>query len=204
MNSNYSGNSFQGMVDVNISEDVASSALERAVKLLASFPNGVQKATESALARAGKSGQAIAAREVGKQYHLKTSDFKKYTKSNQRVNRTGNEISVSLSFQGYHVPLIRFKTSITSSGLIRAQAMKNGTSEVLKHVFQRELESGHVGLFERSGKTSLPIKQLYGPSVPQMMGANTQLADAVGSNIERVFTERMEHEITAILNGWRR
>lgn len=216
MNSNYSGNYYQGMVDVNISESTASSSLERAVKLLASFPSGVQKATESALARAGKSGQAIAAREVGKQYHLKTSDFKKYTKSNQRVNRTGNEISVSLSFRGFHVPLIRFKTSVTSSGLIRSQVMRNSTAGVLRHVFQQEMESGHIGLFERTGvhkinskgkyagKRRETIEQLYGPSVPQMMGANTQLADAVGSNIERVFTERMEHEITAILNGWRR
>lgn len=203
MSSSYSGNLAQGAVNVSFDKDTASS-LDRAAKLLAGFPGGIEKATESALARAGKSGQTMAAKEVGKRYHLKTADFKKYTKSNQRVNRSGNDISVSLSFRGYHVPLIRFKTAVTSTGLIRSQVMKNGNSEVLKHVFQRELSSGHVGLFERKGKEKLPIVQKYGPSVPQMMGANPELANEVGTNVEKVFSERLEHEVTAILNGWRK
>lgn len=204
MSSSYSGSDFRGMINVTLSEDGAASALDRATKLLAGFPNGIEKAAESALKRAGTSGRAAAAREVGKQYHLKTTDFKKYTKSNQHVSKSGTDITVSLNFRGFHVPLIRFKTSLTGSGLIRSQVKRNSSGDILKHVFQAEMKSGHIGLFERYGKSSLPIEQKFGPSVPQMMGANTELADAVGKNIEKTFEEQMEHEVLAVMNGWRK
>ncbi len=204
MSSSYSGDDIRGMVNVTLSEEGAASALDRAAKLLAGFSGGVEKAAESALKSAGTSGRAAAAREVGKQYYLKSSDFKKYTKSNQHVTRSGNEITVALNFKGYHVPLIRFKSSITSGGLIRTQVKKKSSGEVLRHVFQAEMSSGHVGLFERVATKRLPISQKFGPSVPQMMGANTELANEVGKDIENTFKERMEHEVDAILNGWRK
>lgn len=204
MSSTYSGDNVRGMVNVTLSEEGAASALDRATKLLAGFAGGVERAAESALKRAGTSGRAAAAREVGKQYYLKSSDFKKYTKSNQHVMRSGNEITVTLNFRGYHVPLIRFKSSLTSGGLIRSQVKKSSSGEILRHVFQAEMSSGHVGLFERAGSARLPIVQKFGPSVPQMMGANTELAQEVGKDIEKAFEERMEHEVDAILNGWRK
>lgn len=203
MNSSYSGSDFRGMINVNL-DNVADSALDRATKLLAGFPDGVQKAAESALNRAGISGRAAAAREVGKQYYLKSSDFKKYTKSSQHVSRSGGDITVSLNFRGFHVPLIRFKTVLTSSGHIRSQVLRNSSGDVLKHVFQAEMKSGHIGLFERYNKSRLPIEQKFGPSIPQMMGANPELADAVGNDIEKTFAERMNHEVLAVMNGWRR
>lgn len=203
MNSSYTGSDFRGMINVNL-DNGAASALDRATKLLAGFPDGVQKAAESALNRAGISGRAAAAREVGKQYYLRSSDFKKYTKSSQHVSRSGGDITVSLNFRGFHVPLIRFKTALTSSGHIRSQVLRNSSGDVLKHVFQAEMKSGHIGLFERYGKSRLPIEQKFGPSIPQMMGANPELADAVGNDIEKTFAERMNHEVLAVMNGWRR
>lgn len=204
MNSSYSGDSYRGMINVTLSEDGAVSAIDRAAKLLAGFPDGIQKAVESALSRAGTSGEAMAAKEVGKQYFLKTTDFKKYTKSFRRVNRSGNDITVLLNFRGFHVPLIRFKTSLSPSGLVRSQVMRSSSGDILKHVFRAQMKSGHIGLFERSGKTRLPIGQKYGPSVPQMMGANDELAEAVGKDIEETFSKRMEHEVLAVMNGWRK
>lgn len=204
MSSVYSGNNAQGMINVTLSEEAAGSTLDRATKLLAGFPDGIQKAAEAALKRAGTSGRATAAKEVGKQYYLSSGDFKKYTKSFQHVTKSGNEITVSLNFRGYHVPLIRFKTSLTSAGLIRSQVKRSSSGDILKHVFQAEMKSGHIGLFERYGKLRLPIEQKFGPSVPQMMGTNTELADAVGKDIEKTFSERMEHEVLAVMNGWRK
>lgn len=210
MNSSYTGSDFRGMINVNL-DNGAASALDRATKLLAGFPDGVQKAAESALNRAGISGRAAAAREVGKQYYLRSSDFKKYTKSSQHVSRSGGDITVSLNFRGFHVPLIRFKTALTSSGLIRTRVKRTSSGDVLRHVFKQTMpNSGHIGLFERVKKTSdngeirTVISQKYGPSVPQMMGANPELADAVGNDIEKTFAERMNHEVLAVMNGWRR
>lgn len=204
MSDRYSGGNFSGIVNVTIADDSGGSkALDRATKLLAGIPGGVQKAAESALNRAAKSGRAGAAKEVGKDYTLKAADFKKYTKSSQHIQKSGNEISVGLNFRGYHVPLIRFNAKITSSGLYRVQVKRSSSGDTFKHVFRATMNSGHIGLFERSTKKRLPIEQKLGPSVPQMMGANPNLANSVGTNVRKVFEERMEHEITAILNGWR-
>ncbi len=109
---------------------------------------------------------------------------------------------MGIEFRGYHIPLIRFNSRVGANGLYTVNVKRDNSGETLKHVFRAEMKSGHIGLFERYGKSSLPIKQLMGPSVPQMMGANETLPEAVGDDVRKVFEERMEHEITAILNGW--
>lgn len=201
MSSTYRGTNFTGMIDVNIPD--TSRELERAVKILAGFPGGVEKAARSALNKAVTSGKTIAARQVNKQYYLKTADFSKYTKSTQRVQTEQNGVSVNLSFRGYHVPLIRFNARLQADGRYKVSVKRNSTGDVLKHVFRAQMSSSHIGLFERIYSSRLPIEQKMGPSVPQMMGANEGLADAVGNQIAEKFESNLDHEVTAILNGWR-
>lgn len=204
MSDSYSGGNYSGIVNITLADESGGSkALDRATKLLAGIPGGVEKAASSSISRAATSGTAAVAREVHKEYALGTSDFKKYTKSSQRIQKSGDEISVGLSFRGFHIPLIRFNAKITSSGLYRVQVKRNAAGETFRHVFRATMSSGHIGLFERYGTSRLPIKQKFGPSVPQMMGANPELANTVGDNVRKVFEERMEHEVTALLNGWR-
>lgn len=169
---------------------------------LAGIPGGVQKAAASAMNRAAVSGRANAAREVGRNYTIKASDFKRYTQSSQHIQKSGNEVSVGINFRGTHVPLIRFNTKITGTGLYKAQVRRDSAGDVLQHVFRAETK-GYMGLFERTGPERLPIKQLMGPSVPQMMGANPKLANEISDNVRKTFEKRMEHEVVAILNGWR-
>lgn len=201
MSDSYSGSDFSGIVNVKIDKSAAKE-LDRAAKLLAGIPGGIEKAAGAALTRAASSGRASAAREVNKQYTLKTADFKKYTKSYQHVRRSAGEISVGIEFRGYHIPLIRFDSRLNLSGLYVENVKRENSPGALRHVFRAEMKSGHIGLFERYGKDSLPIGQLYGPSVPQMMSANEKLPDAVGEQVRRTFEERMEHEIMAVMNGW--
>ena len=204
MSDSYVGDYSSGIVNVSLTDDNGGKALDRATKLLAGFPGGVEKAAESALSRAATSGRAGAAREVNKQYFLKVSDFKKYTKSYQHVKRSGNEINVGLEFHGFHVPLVRFNSRLSSTGRIRVQVRRDSVSEELRHVFRATMASGHIGLFERSGTNRLPIEQKFGPSVPQMMGANENLASTIGDQMRNTFEDRMEHEVLAVLNGWNR
>lgn len=204
MSDSYSGGNYSGIFNISLADDSGNSkALDKATKLLSGIPGGIEKAANSSIARAATSGEAAVAREMNKEYSLNTSDFKKYTKFSQRIQKSGDEISVGLIFRGVHIPLIRFNTKVTSSGLYRVQVKRNTAGATLKHVFRATMDSGHIGLFERYGTSSLPIKQLLGPSAPQMFGANPALANTVGDNVRKVFEERMEHETTALLNGWR-
>ena len=82
MSDSYSGGNYSGIVNISLADDSGSSkALDRATKLLAGIPGGIEKAASSSLTRAATSGTAAVAREVNKDYSLNTSDFKKYTKS---------------------------------------------------------------------------------------------------------------------------
>lgn len=180
-----------------------SNALSRASRLLAAFPGGVQKAANSALKRAATAGRTGAAREVNKLYHLKTADFTKYTRSKQSIQTAGDEISVSVEFRGSHIPLIRFNSRATSSGRVSVQVKRDSTAKTLDRVFRSVMDSSHIGLFERVVRSRLPIEEKFGPSVPQMMGANPELSKNVGEKMSKTFEERMEHEILAIMNGWR-
>ncbi|MDE6727759.1 MAG: hypothetical protein K2J80_07445, partial [Oscillospiraceae bacterium] len=113
-------------VGVFITDDVGDSSgkIDRAIKLLAGFPHAADKAIGSAIKRAATSGEAYAARAVGKHYYVKAGDFKHYTKSKRKIHTYGGETVVDIEFRGHHIPLLKFKTSVGSNGLVRAQVQR--------------------------------------------------------------------------------
>ena len=60
------------------------------------------------------------------------------------------------------------------------------------------MKSGHKGVFEREGDESLPIKQLYGPSVPQMI-KNEEIMKKINDEANETLQKRIEAEINNIL-----
>ena len=62
---------------------------------------------------------------------------------------------------------------------------------------------GHRGLYERVTSARLPVEEKFGPSTPQMMDSDDDLEQEVADKIRETFEKRLEHEISAILNGWR-
>lgn len=190
-----------------ITDDIGGStgSVKRAEQILAGFPHGAEKAIGSAIKRAATSGEATAAREVRKSYYIKASDFTKYTKSKRHVVSTSGGTEVDIYFQGYHIPLLRFDTVVGADGLVKARVKKSSTATQLYHVFRREVgKHGHIGLFERVTSKRLPIEEKLGPSTPQMMEANDDVAQAIGDKVREVFEQRLEHEIMAVMNGWRK
>lgn len=192
-------------VGVFVTDDVGESSgkIDRAIKLLAGFPHAADKAIGSAIKRAATSGEAYAARVVGKHYYVKAGDFKHYTKSKRKIYTSGGETVVDIEFRGRHIPLLKFKTSVGSNGLVRAQVKRSSNSDILSHVFRQQVGNQHIGLFERVGEKRLPIEEKFGPSTPQMMSANDDVSQEIGDKVRETFDKRIEHEIMAVMNGWR-
>lgn len=191
-------------VGVYITDDVGGSgSLDRATRVLAGFPHGAEKAIGSAIKRAATSGETFAARAVGKHYYIKSTDFKQYTKSKRHVSTSGGETSVEIEFLGRHIPLLRFQTKIGSDGRVFARVKRTTSGDILPHVFRQRVGGQHIGLFERVGDSRLPIEEKFGPSTPQMMSANDDLSQEIGDKVRETFDNRIEHEILAVLNGWR-
>lgn len=193
-------------VGVFLTDDIGSSSgsLDRATKILAGFPHGAEKAIGSAIKRAATSGEAYAAQAVGKHYYIKAGDFKQYTKSKRRIYNSGGETTVEIEFRGRHIPLLKFNTKIGGDGRVSAKVKRASSGEILSHVFEQRVGNQHYGLFERVGESRFPIEEKYGPSTPQMMSANDDLSQEIGDKVRETFDNRIEHEVLAIMNGWRK
>lgn len=194
-----------GMIHVTLGDDTSSSkALDNATKLLAGISGGIYRAAGSAMKRAATSGEAYAARAVNQHYYIKVSDFKSHTKSKKRIFTSLEGTTVEITYRGVHIPLIRFKTRIGADGKIRSQVKKDASAKIINRAFIKSAGKYPMGIYQRVGKDRIPLEQFYGPSVPQMMGANDDVVQAINDKVSEVFEKRMEHEVTAILNGWRK
>ena len=183
-------------------ESVGEGTIDRAAKLLAGIDGGVNKAINSAMKRAVKTGETYASKVIRKEYTIGAADFTKYTRSKSAVAVEGNTTAAVIQYKGFHIPLLRFDHSIGKDGRMTVRVKKTSPRTVLKHAFAAEMKSGHLGLFERETDDRLPIRQFFGPSTPQMMDANEEVSKEIGENVRETFDKRLDHEVTRILNGW--
>lgn len=194
----------KSIIDVYVTDGIGngSGAIDRAIEVLAGFSHGAEKAIGSAIKRAAISGEAFAARAVGKHYYIKAGDFKRYTKSKRRIYTSGGVDAVDIEFRGRHIPLLKFNTKIGGDGRIITKVKRSSSGDILSHIFLKQV-GNRYGVFERVGKSRYPIEEKYGPSTPQMMSANDDLSQEIGDKLREAFDNRIEHEILAVLNGWR-
>jgi len=88
----------------------------------------------------------------------------------------------------------------------RGHVLRSTSPATFQHAFVARMKStGHVGIYERTGGMTSndkdEIEELFGPSVPQMLGQE-EVADKLTKEAMEKFEERLDHEINAILNGW--
>ena len=72
---------------------------------------------------------------------------------------------------------------------------------MFEDAFIAQMNSGHIGIFEREGSARLPISQFMGLSGAQMVG-NDEIVEKVTQSAQEKVSERVKHEIDRILNGY--
>jgi len=177
--------------------DIAEEKFAEAQRLLKGIPGGAKKAIGSALARAGHAGQTVAKRSVIKEYNINGSTFLNYTRN---LNRFVGEGMIDFGFQGNLIPLIRF-SFVSGTDRVAVNVRKDTGVHLLDHAFVASMH-GHLGIYEREGRSRLPIRELYGPATPQMMYSNEEVLDSVEEKVAETFSKRIDHEIERIMNGW--
>lgn len=70
--------------------------------------------------------------------------------------------------------------------------------DVNPKAFIAVMQSGHHGLFRRVSDESLPIKQLFGPSAPQMI-KNNETIDYIQKEAQSTLQKRIDAEVENIL-----
>lgn len=184
-------------VAAGIAVDIAEEGFDRVSAILSGIPGGANRAVGSALARAAAAGKTVAKRAVTQEYAISSSEF-----TNRNIQRASSgEVSINFGYRGSVIPLRVFDTKVDRSGRVVTRVKKSSARQALDHAFEAKMGS-HYGIYERQGEKRFPVKELFGPATPQMMYSNENVMDSIEEKMASTYEERIEHEITRVLNGW--
>lgn len=149
------------------------------------------------------------ASETSKKYNITSTDVKK-TISISRASRS-NLIGKTVSKSS---PIVLSKFKVSPNSPVKYGNKGKRTPKVYKvsvrkgkadkkldadpKAFIAIMKSGHKGLFVRTTDNSLPIKQLYGPSVPQMI-KNEDSMKKIEEEAQSTLNKRIDAEINNLL-----
>ena len=173
-------------------EILGTETLNRYQQALANIPGGLQKAQWDAMKRAGQKSRTQAGRLASARYQISAGQFKSHVAMKVRGEGTAH---LSIVFAGTVIPLREFKVRSSSRGVYARAKQGGGT------ISRAFIDHMMGGVFERVGKSRLPIEQKYGPATPQMMN-DSEVKSEMDELIQTTYEERMEHEVERLLNGW--
>lgn len=206
---------------------IDGNCMDDAVKKLAGIEGGAERAFKSAAARAGQYLRTHSGRAIRERYAITQRDLRANENVSVRYSFQ-HGLSLTITFSGHKIPLYRFSgtnplmprkdTTKRISAFINgawkrtspsvpssAHVLKSSAPTTFEDVFTAKMKSGHMGLFERTGGAtptgSDAIRELMGPAVPQMLG-NQEVVDKLTKDTAAKFEERIDIEVTRILNGW--
>ena len=183
-------------------DDVGEYKLDRATKLLAGIPDGVYRAVGSAIKRSAQHGLTVGMKVVAGEYAIGQNELKRNTRNiNTIVRDSGSSYQVTFGYRGNVIPLIRFDTHVGKDGRVTSRVLRTNARKALDHAFKVQM-NGHIGIFERIGRDRFPVKELFGPSAVQAFYAREETVDKMDEAIRKKYEERIDHEITRVLNGW--
>ena len=168
---------------------------------LSHIPGAIPKAVAMVLNRATETVKTEAARKVRATYVVKNSDIL----STMKITKAfPSSLIARVTSTSGSMPLIKFKVTPnvpqpqrTKPIIVRVK--KSGGGPVTR-AFVAQMGSGHLGVYMRAGKARSPIEQLYGPSIPAMIGARSVTEWAEQKALE-VIDKRLDHEINRILEA---
>jgi hypothetical protein len=160
-------------------------------------PLVIVRSLNRALTTAGKTASNI----VRQRYTIKAGDVKK-TFRLKKASRS--LLTATLISKGEHVGLSHFQYSPKTprpqdppkSGL--KISVTKGSSTQFKRAFVADING--LKIFEREGKSRLPINELVGPAVPQMVGG-PHVRPKVEEEAAKTYHKRLDHEIKRIQEG---
>lgn len=187
------------MIKINVQADIS-----RALDKLARVPKEVEaKALPRALNKTADQAKVQASREIREAgYNLKAAAIKKAINI-KRANK-GQLVAV-INAAGKPIALINYSARSTKAGV--SVSVKNGRKN-LRGAFIATMPNGHTGVFERVGTQhkkvdangkvqwrGLPIKELFGPSIPSAF-MNEKVQSALVAKVREAFPRLLQHEIS--------
>jgi hypothetical protein len=174
--------------------------LEDAQKILAGIADGSKKAIVRALNKTvgipTGGVQSDAVKAVAGKINLTQKDIKK---SFEVKKATYTDLSAYVRSTGKPTPLGRFiRTRQTSKG-ISVQVKRSRPRTVIRHAFFITAKKGsYKGVYWRVGRHRYPIKQRYGPRVPDIF-ENTEVMQPILQKAQERLDKNFNHEVEFLL-----
>ena len=172
--------------------------------LLTMDPRMVRTAAFRAINRTSKMARTEGSKRIRERYAIKKSDVDPAIRIYAGTTRS---LNARMVITGRPIPLGKFRVSILKRRKgspggppVKARVLKGGKGVRLDYGFYAVMKSGHKGVFQRKGMPGrtmykrLPIKELYGPSVPSMVSSEKVLKairKKVQDNFDRLFTHNL-------------
>ena len=179
---------------------INKSDLDVAVRILSGIKNGVEIAAKNAINRAVTAGKTEAGRQATKDYTITRTEVSKTIITKKA---TVNNPESTIISRGKKIPLSKFKhtpgaRSIGKRKILKVNQKRETGFLPIKDAFLARVKGGKLGIFKRAGKARLPIFELFGLSVPEML-ASKSVVDTVEARAQDVLSNRFEHEVSRIL-----
>lgn len=182
--------------------EIKADALQRVERLLGGIKDAAPKAVSNAINRSLFAARAEAVRAVTKEYVIRAGEVRKV----MVIKKAGMSMLVGTVFAvGSPIALSKFDVSPKRPGgkkkkILTARVKKTGGRKPIKKAFISTTASGHTGVFIRTSAKRLPIQQLHGPSIPQMLGADS-VSKQIEARASDMLEKRLDHEIDRMLSG---
>lgn len=182
--------------------EITAEQIQRVELILQNVPKGAERALANAINRGISKAETVSVREIRSTY---TVDSPTAHGSIQQKKASVGNIVGSIIYAGSPIPLIKYDVSPTGKTghrqRVAARVLKSSGRTSLKYAFNRSFNSGALRTAERIGRSRLPIKVLYGPSLAQM-AENEQVLPKAEEEAQKVVDERIEHEIWRLISGY--
>lgn len=184
---------------IKVSED----QLRQAERLLSHVNGGSRQAISRALNRSINTARSDLVRGVREEYTVRAAPVRN---SIRLKNSTPQRLEAEISSSGEPLPLNYFKVQPNTPNPRRKTpirvSVRKGSAKPIGRAFVARV-GGTNKVWERVGKARLPIRRLFGPSIPQMVG-NDKVIGSVADKARISMDKRLNHEIGRLIDGGRK
>lgn len=181
---------------INLQIEFDKNQVSEIEKALSGVKNGAPKAMSRAINRTVSFGKTRISKVTREEYTIRAGDIKRAS-STYKAN--ASNLRGEIRFKGRPKQLRDFARRVNRKGL-RVSVKRSTGFKRIPTAFIRTINNGPA-ILRRVGSKRYPLEVLHGPSVPQMVG-NVNVTPKVEKDIEAKLSERLDHEMNALLKGY--
>ncbi len=177
------------MIDVEID----SRQFEDIIRALEAFsPNNVSAHISSAINRTAQHARKVGDTEIRGVYTIKKRDITRRV-TIERASK-GN-LQAVIRVKGPEENVSVYKSSLRKKGVF--VSIKRGGGTMVPRSFDKQKQKN---FFAREGAARLPIRPLFGPSVPQLW-ENEVVMENLQEETMEMYQRRLRHELERLMAG---